>query len=86
MEDSGLYGHPGMTCSLWIRVPNQRLFRSQVPLEEVLNDKNGLHLEAGPFFLIYSRSLSGPHPSEPPEASVSSEDLFFLAFSDLSEG
>jgi len=39
---------------------------TKVTLETVLNDKDGMHLGAGPFLLIYSRSLSEPLMSEWP--------------------
>lgn len=40
--------------------------RNQVPLEAVLSDAVGLHLNAGPFFLIYSRALSPEEENEKP--------------------
>ena len=48
----------------------------QVALETVLNNENGADVGAGPFFLIYSRSLSEPLKSEWPETLVSVEDWF----------
>jgi len=40
---------------------------TKVTLETVLNDKDGMHLGAGPFLLIYSRSLPKPLISEWPD-------------------
>jgi len=37
---------------------------TKVTFETVSNDKDGMHLGAGPFLLIYSRSLSEPLISE----------------------
>ena len=46
----------------------------QVALETVLSDENGVDVGAGPFLLIYSRSLSEPLKSEWPETLVSIKD------------
>jgi len=54
---------------------------TKVSLEMVLNDKDGMHLGAGPFLLIYSRSLSEPLISDWPnviKAGARSDSLEFL--------
>jgi len=55
---------------------------TKVPLEAVLNDKDGMHLGAGPFLLIYSRSLPEPLVSEWPnvvKAGARADSSEFLA-------
>jgi len=48
----------------WWKIVNYTA--TKVTLETVLSDKDGMHLGAGPFLLIYSRSLSEPLISEWP--------------------
>ena len=50
--------------------------RLQAALETVLSDESGMDAGAGPFFLIYSRSLSEPLKSEWPETLVRVEVRF----------
>lgn len=50
----------------WWKIVNYKV--TQVTLETVLYDESGMDLGAGPFLLIYSRSLPEPLKSEWPEA------------------
>lgn len=74
MEDSGPHFHQGWSSSLDVDLQLIGWSYSQVTLETVLNDKDGMHLGAGPFLLIYSRSLSEPLISEWPNVLKVSKD------------
>ena len=58
VEDHGLQGHTGApTLLTTLHCPPNLSLHLQVSEETVLTDPTGLHLGAGPYFLIYSRAI-----------------------------
>lgn len=60
MEDSGLHSHGSVYLIVHTRETGTKQIY-QVVEETVLSDATGLHLDAGPYMLIYSRAVQDPH-------------------------